>query len=263
MMRKATTHVLAATIAITWIACGAANGQQDIADISSEDLRANDDPNKRYFLIGPKQDAKAPASGYRLLIVMPGGDGSAEFNPFVKRIFGQALGPKYLVAQLVAVKWTPDQRIVWPTRKLRVDGMKFSTEEFIEAVIADASRWQKIDRRRITLLAWSSSGPATYAISLNRKSRVRGVFIAMSVFRPQYLPPLTAAKGRPYYLYHSPDDGTCPFRMAKAAEDQLSKAGARVTLATYDGGHGWKGDVFANIRAGLRWLEENAGKHCG
>ena len=123
-MRKATTHILTATIAITWFACDAANGQQDIADISSEDLRADDDPNKRYFLIGPKKNVKPPASGYRLLIVMPGGDGSAEFNPFVKRIFGQALGPKYLVAQLVAVKWTPDQRIVWPTRKSKVPQQK-------------------------------------------------------------------------------------------------------------------------------------------
>ncbi|GAG30920.1 unnamed protein product, partial [marine sediment metagenome] len=40
--------------------CGAAQGQSDIADIKSRDLRAGKDPKKRYFLIGPSSDEATP-----------------------------------------------------------------------------------------------------------------------------------------------------------------------------------------------------------
>jgi predicted esterase len=43
--------------------------------------------------------------------------------------------------------------------------------------------------------------------------------------------------------------------MAVQAEKELTKAGARVKLAEYEGGHGWRGDVFGAIRDGIRWLE--------
>ena len=72
------------------------------------------------------------------------------------------------------------------------------------------------------------------------------------------LPPLEKAKGRAYFLYHSPDDRVCPFRMARQAERELKKGGATVRLATYDGGHGWRGNLYANIREGIEWLEKNA-----
>jgi predicted esterase len=42
------------------------------------------------------------------------------------------------------------------------------------------------------------------------------------------------------------------------AKNQLSKAGAAVTLTDYAGGHGWQGDVFGNIRSGIEWLEQPA-----
>ena len=32
--------------------------------------------------------------------------------------------------------------------------------------------------------------------------------------------------------------------------------GPLVEFATYEGGHGWKGDVFGNIRTGVEWLEK-------
>jgi predicted esterase len=63
------------------------------------------------------------------------------------------------------------------------------------------------------------------------------------------------AKGRRYYIEHSPDDNVCPFRMAVQAEESLRKAGAAVKLSTYSGGHGWSGDVFERIRTGINWLE--------
>jgi predicted esterase len=229
-------------------------------DVPSEKLKAGGDDQKEYFLIGASKDRKAPKEGFGLVVIMPGGDGSSEFHPFVKRLYEKSLPDGYLAVQPIAVKWTDDQEIVWPSGKLKVDKMKFTTEEFVAAVIADVGKAHKLDPARTFSLTWSSSGPAAYAISLHEKSIVAGSLIAMSVFRPEWLPELKTAKGHAYYLYHSPDDRVCPFEMAEAAQKQLTEAGAKVTLAKYNGGHGWRGDTFNDVRAGIEWLEKNAAK---
>lgn len=233
--------------------------QADVADIPSQDLRAGGDANKRYFLIGPKKDAGAPEGGFGLLLVLPGGSGSADFHPFVKRIYKHAVGDGFIAAQLVSMKWTPDQRIIWPTSKSRVAGMKFTTEQFIETVIRDVRKKHKLDARRIFTLSWSSGGPAAYAASLSGGS-VKGSFVAMSVFKPNTLPPLARAKGHAYYLYHSPEDPICPIAQARDAAVRLKKSGARTTLVEYPGGHRWGGPIYPNIRKGIAWLESNSSK---
>ncbi|MCB9856104.1 MAG: hypothetical protein H6818_10500 [Phycisphaerales bacterium] len=232
----------------------------DVADVSSTPLNADGDEHKQYFLIGDTDTARAPKSGFGLLVVLPGGDGSAEFHPFVKRIYKNALPDHYLVAQPVAVNWTNDQQIVWPTEKTPVDEQKFTTEQFIESVISDVKKHHKINDKRVYTLSWSSSGPAAYATALQKKTAVCGSFIAMSVFKPNYLPDLEIAKGRLFYIFHSPDDRVCPFRMAEEARDQLKEAKAVVEFQRYDGGHGWRGDVFGNIRQGIDWLESMSKK---
>jgi predicted esterase len=232
-----------------------AAGAQDVADVRSQNLRAGGDPNKRYFLIEPKQEAAAPKDGYSVLLVLPGGGGGEDFHPFVKRVFKHALSADYLVAQLVAAKWTPGQQIVWPTRKNPVPKQEFATEDFIKAVVDDVGGKQKLNKRRIFTLSWSSGGPAAYAASLEEGTPITGSFIAMSVFNPEMLPSLQAAKGHAYLLYHSRDDRVCPFAMARQAEIALRQNGAAVELATYEGGHGWRGDVYGDIRRGIAWLE--------
>ncbi len=107
------------------------------------------------------------------------------------------------------------------------------------------------------LLAWSSGGPAAYATLLQKDAPVTGGLIAMSVFKPQQLPDAANAKGRSIYLLHSPQDRVCPYWMAEAGHEAFSKAGVRTTLVNYDGGHGWKGDVYGNIRRGIEWLEKS------
>jgi predicted esterase len=232
----------------------------DVADIPSQEFKAGGDADKRYFLVGPRKDAKAPADGYGLVVVMPGGDGSADFNPFVRRIVKNALPERYVVAQPVARKWTSDQEIVWPTKTNPVAEMKFGTEEFVAAVIDDVAKRHALDRGKVFTLSWSSSGPAAYAASLQDKRAVTGSLVAMSVFNPTYLPPLTGAKGHAYYLYHSPQDRVCPYRMAEQARTDLTANGATVRLEAYQGGHGWRGNLYADIRTGVEWLEKNCEK---
>jgi predicted esterase len=235
--------------------------QDDVADVPSQTLFAEDDSRKMYFLIGPYKDAPRPPEGYRLLLILPGGDGSADFHPFCKRIYKFALDSNYLVAQLVAPKWSEDQseQIVWPTQKNRWEGARFTTEQFIEAVIADVKKRYPIDSRYIFALGWSSGGPPVYSAAMQKETALRGAFIAMSVYKPNQLPSRSNARGRAFYILHSPDD-FIPIRMAEQAETDLSGAGAKVKLQTYEGGHGWRGDVYGNISAGIRWLESQAAK---
>lgn len=228
----------------------------DVADVPAEDLLVNSNERMRYFRIGPRKDAEAPDGGYKLVVIMPGGDGSAQFHPFVRRLYQNSLGDDYLAVQPVAFKWNDRQQIVWPTRTNPVEGQKFSTEEFVENVIQDVSKTYPINKDFIFTLSWSSSGPAAYALSLAEKTSVTGSYIAMSVFKPDTLPPLKQADGHAYFLDHSPQDRICPFRMAEAAEEQLKERGASVMLNTYEGGHGWRGNVYGRVTQGIGWLEK-------
>jgi predicted esterase len=71
------------------------------------------------------------------------------------------------------------------------------------------------------------------------------------------MPALEGGKHKAFYLLQSPDDQLTRIRFAETAEKSLSAAGANVKLERYPGGHGWRGDVFGMLSAGIQWLEAN------
>jgi len=212
-------------------------------------LQLKDGSWTRYLLIAPGESKRKPPRGFPLLIALPGGDGSAEFFPFVKRLQEQALEGNFFVAQPIA-----PPHIVWPTQHSLA--LYAPTETAIAAIVEDVAHQHGIDRDQIFALAWSSSGPAVYNAVLQPETPLKGAFIAMSVFKPGDLPPLAAAADKSIFLYHSREDQTCPFGMAEAALTQFREAGARVTLLEYAGGHGWTGPVYEDVQAGVKWLQE-------
>ena len=222
-----------------------------------KEMTAGGDEHMRFFLIGLNAKA-APAGGYRLLLVLPGGDGSEEFRPFVTNVAARALPDGYLVAQLVAPKWREgNDRIVWPTEKVPDDKMKFPTEEFIDAVVGEVRKGHEVDAKHVYALGWSSGGPPVYAAAMRPETPLTGAFVAMSVFKPADLPPAEKLDGRAFYVLHGNRD-FIPMRFPELARDMLAKAGAETKLSVYEGKHGWQGDVFGTIRAGVEWLEERA-----
>ncbi len=256
LRHKSTTIVLAALLFLVGPGVDSCvTAQEDVADVRSKEYRLDGAGRQRYLLIGAKGTLKTRAGGFKLLVVLPGGDGGPDFEPFVKRIYKHVLSDEYLVIQLIAPKWKTRQ-ITWPTEGNPVRGMTVSVEEFLAEAVESVRKRTKIDRRHIFTLSWSSGGPAAYAASLSQDTPITGSLVAMSVFEPKQLPDLTRAKGKHYYILHSPEDRVCPYRMAQAARDQLGRHGAIVQLAEYAGGHGWRGNVFGNIRAGIAWLEE-------
>lgn len=235
----------------------AADVPPDIADMKVQDLRSGGDEKKRYFII--HKSAPPPDKGWRTLFVLPGGSGDAQFRPFVARIAKNALPDGYLVVQFVAPIWTAEQakRIVWPDEQSGVPEMKFSTTDFFLAVRAEVAKAYRLDPTYSFTLTWSASGMRGYALSLLPEAGVTGTFVAMSAFRPAALPSLVAVKGHPYFILHSPQD-FIPIAHAMSARESLQKVGALVDLQEYEGGHGWHGNVFAEIRRGIAYLEREA-----
>ncbi len=245
----------------------------DVLSIPSADVRAGFDNDKRYFLIGANKENTPGPDGYKLLLILPGGDGSASFNLFARRVYKNALpdaGKGWLVAQLVAPKWEEKQfdRIVWPLEKVPFKGEKkknkFSTEEFADAVVTDAKTRVDIDPKNVYVMGWSSGGPACYALMLREKTPFCGALVAMSVFKPEQTDGLQFAataggdKGaggkKRFAILHSEEDQTVPVRWSNDAFEMLSKSKAKAQFKPYPGGHGWQGDVFGNIRSGIEFI---------
>lgn len=228
----------------------------DVADVPWEARHVEDDEHRLYHLIGHDPEADRPKDGYRLLLVLPGGDGSAGFRDFVRRIHEHVLDETWVVAQLVAPVWAEDQQVVWPTKALPHSKMKFTTEDFIAAVVDDVEASIDVDPNHVFAMGWSSSGMPVYRAALAKDTKLTGAFVAMSVWKPDQLPKLKVAKGRAFAILHSPDD-FIPIRMAEAARDALEEHEAEVHYATYAGGHGWRDDPFGKMRAALAFLVEH------
>jgi predicted esterase len=91
-----------------------------------------------------------------------------------------------------------------------------------------------------------------------RVPKVRGSIIAMSRFFPDRSVETDKLRGKAYYLYHSPQDGLCPFAEAELAVKTLEEHGARAKLISYQGGHGWQLFTFYadRLKEGIAWLKD-------
>ncbi|PWU20292.1 MAG: hypothetical protein C5B50_04310 [Verrucomicrobia bacterium] len=212
---------------------------------------------QKYFLIERKSSA-GDGKPRGLILILPGGPGGEDFLPFCANVLTRyAVPAEFVVVELVAPQWSKDEnRVVWPSKAFPDSAAKFTSEEFVAAVIEDVRRLRKIDERYIFTLGWSSSGHVLYAVSLS-DPKVRGSIIAMSRFLPARLGNLEHARGKGYFLFHSPDDQICPFRDAQLAERTLKEQGAQVKLVTYSGGHGWVPNTYYcdRIKEGIEWLK--------
>ena len=222
----------------------------DVRDVPAQAYFLDGDAKKEYVLIGK------PGSGAaaKLCIVMPGGPGSIDFLPFVKRILKFGLGDGWLIVEPVAPKWSTDPNyIVWPSATLPYAPAKFTTEAFLDGILDELPSRLKTPVGLTFMMGWSSSGPAIYSFAGHGKHSITGAFVAMSVFNPQSFAGAHHLKIARFYLLHSPQD-FIPMSHPDAAKAALSKLGVPVKLDTYEGGHGWRGPVYDEIRAGFDFL---------
>jgi hypothetical protein len=217
-------------------------------------------PKSLYFVFPA---AKPPAAGKKagLVVVLPGGDGSREFLPWVENALLAQRPDDCIGVMITSVKWQPDQEIIWPTDSSKVPGMEYTTEQYVRVVTAEIEKATPVDAARRIVVAWSSSGPAIHALLATKDSPFHRAYIAMAIW-PQGLDELTPVKGRRYVLDQSPEDQTTIFQHVRTAYAALTKAGAQVRVTTYAGGHGWHDDPLPRIAKGFAWLLSNepAGK---
>ncbi len=214
-----------------------------------------DKEGMEYFQFGPKHRDPAPDAGYALVLVLPGGSGNAEFRAWCEERYQDWVGAGVVMAELVAKKWTPEQQIIWPTEKSKVDKMKFTTEEFVASVVEDLSSRVKIDPRRVITVSWSSSGPACYRIHTLRRTPVTASLVVMSVFKQDQMDSKRIGKKRPRFILHSPEDKTCNYIFVERARKWFGKKSTNIATDTYAGGHGWAGMSVDKARKALHWLQ--------
>ena len=227
-------------------------------NISVQRCYAGGNAKQQYFLMRQRKPTKL-ADKYGLVVIVPGGPGTADFLPFGANVLtAVAIPDDFVVVQLVAPQWRPGaDRIVWPSHVFPDEKAEFTTEAFLAAVIDEVTTKEPIDERLVFTLGWSSSGHVLYSAS-TRVPKVRGCVIAMSRFLLGRSVETDKLKGKAYYLYHSPEDKVCPFAEAELAVKTLKEHGAEAKLISYKGGHGWVPFTYYGdrIREGILWLKD-------
>ncbi|MGD9689882.1 MAG: alpha/beta hydrolase [Phycisphaerales bacterium] len=232
--------------------------EAELKDIPAATVSAGYDNDQRYNLIGYRPGKAAPEAGFKLLVVLSD-DGTPEHRAWSQRLWRDALGDGWIIAQVVAPSWDREgDEVVWSTRRHKRPGARFTTEELVSAVVADADKRAGVDSKGVYLLGWGSGGHAAYALGLQKKPDVplAGVMVAISEFKPEETDGLGEAKGRKFYILHGSKDERVPTRHAQVALESLTKSGARAHAELFDGGHEWPKDYSGAVKAGLEWLEK-------
>ncbi len=250
--------VAGAMLLFLWPVLG--QGQEIDKTIAVQERQVGTNASQKYFLIQHKATATS-TNKQGLILILPGGPGSRDFLPFCANVLTRYGFPEdFMAAELIALEWSKDEnRIVWPSRIFPDKRAKFTSEEFLDAVIDDVGKSNRIDERFVFMLGWSSSGHVLYSASTSN-AKVRGSLIAMSRFLSGKSVEAEQVRGKNYWLYHSPQDRVCAYSEAQEAENFLKEHGANVKLVSYEGGHGWVPNTFYcdRIMEGILWLKEKS-----
>ena len=244
-----------------------------------ERTQINDDPQQAYLLISPgvalspktalKTTAKTAAAltgakaagetGPGLLVVLEGADsGLSNASEFWMEAAQKALKGNYLIALPAPPKWSAEQNILWVTAKDRVSvkNVRFTTEQFLAAIVADVCARYPMWRDHIFLAGVAGGGLPVYAASLAPVTPFRGFYLLDASFSSAQLPPLTGAKGRKYFIQQDPASKTNPLWMAEAARRLLIQQGAFVTLSDFGKDRTQASESnYEQIGRAIHWLE--------
>ncbi len=78
--------VIAIAVTVSGLATSSAEAQSDVPGIYSEEVNAGGNVNMTYLVHSFGRRPRPPKDGFGVVVVLPGGDGSEEFAPFVRGI---------------------------------------------------------------------------------------------------------------------------------------------------------------------------------
>ncbi len=238
--------------------------------VRSESRQADGTPQSTYWLLIPSNGGggrrafrgeivegavRRPRTLGLLIVLQPGdGNGATETNTW-QEIAQANLKGRYLVALPVAPRWNPNQKTTWLTNanKAEVKEAKFTTEAFINNIVADVATNYPLDNTRVFVMGATDSGLGAYAGILDEKSRVTGGFFYSAAFKSAQLPPLKNAKGKRFYLLHPKENKTYPYLIAETAKTLLTQNGATVKLEELKAAVA--SEIPQNTATALEWLE--------
>ena len=128
----------------------AAEAQEVDKSVTTEERTVDGDSSKRYFVIRHRLAPAETPKEYGLLLILPGGPGGADFLPFCANVITTLGTPKdFIVAELVAPVWgtVNDSTIVWPSKAFPSKDARFTSEDFVDAVIKECGQALPYSRR--------------------------------------------------------------------------------------------------------------------
>src|SRR5256885_326055 len=118
------------------LALGLWSQAQEISSkVSVQTQTVGRNADQKYFLIEHKGGTET-GKARGLILILPGGPGSADFLPFCANVLTlYGIPADFVAAELVAPQWsTNEDRVVWPSRAFPDRHSKFTSDEFLGAV---------------------------------------------------------------------------------------------------------------------------------
>lgn len=238
----------------------------------AERVFISEDPKRSYWLLSPEAvstlltergDARPAKPGLKKLEAAPSRHPGLVIlltdskNPRLSSLeswqeLSDALAGRYFLAVAIPPRGsetTAPRR--WPTQKdFATVPAAFSTETFAAQIASQVQSNAAIDPEHFFLVSEGDSGIAGYACALQKATPFKGFCLLSASFRSALLPPLSAAKGRRFFLALGLEGGGSTDSLAAAAESVLKQQGAAIQSERVK-----SGSALEAIQHGVLWLE--------
>lgn len=218
-------------------------------------IQIQGDPQRSYLLLTPgmllpRAPQTQTAADTRPTVAVPDRPGlivvlsdtdpnNRNVQEFWQQVVTKALANRYLIAIAMAPRWGSEKPYTWVTtaNQSRTPAAKFTVEAFAAEIAADVVARYPIHPQHIFLHGEGSGGLAAYSCALQPQSPFQAFSLLGAEFRSAQLPPMTAAKGRRFYIQADKEDRAIPYFLTTSAQSLLTRAGATVVINPLSGEH--------------------------
>ena len=171
-----------------------------------------------------------------------------DFNRF-------ALKGRYVIA-LIAPPDSKNAKTLWPLHTAGTSDAGQTAQALTAATIQDLLSTVPVSKTRRYCVGIGEGGMAALACVLSPSLGISGIVADTAPFRSTDLPPLTNAKGKRIAVLRDQSSHAVPLFIQKVAQQTLTKAGAILRSASYDGkSASLNAAPYDALEAAVMWLE--------